>query len=110
MRDHERLIRAILLDFYGTLAEMTPPERTWADVLSERGFTYDEDARRRYWEEGIDGTEHDEHSQSRDHYVAWQKARTRVMLAECGVPDDQQADLVDEMHGMLTSRYIVGYP
>ena len=37
------------------------------------------------FDDGIDGIEHDEHSQSRDHYVAWQRQRTLAMLGETDV-------------------------
>ena len=44
------------------------------------------EASRRLWNDGVDGIEHDEHSQSRDHYVAWQQARVRQIIDESGVP------------------------
>jgi len=101
--------RAVLLDFYGTLAEMASAERTWDDVLADAGFEMSEEARRRYWDGGLDGAEHDEHSQSRDHYVAWQRVRTRTMLGDCGVPDDKRDELVDQMHALLVDRAINAY-
>ena len=55
-------------------------------MVAEVGYELPDDVRDRWWNDGIDGTEHDEHSQSRDHYVAWQQARMRGMLDECGVP------------------------
>jgi len=101
--------RTVLLDFYGTLAEMAPAERTWDDVLAEAGYAMSEEARRRYWDDGIDGAEHDEHSRSRDDYVAWQRTRTRTMLADCGVPDHEHDALVEAMHEVLVGRAIRAY-
>ena len=72
---------AVLLDFYGTLARAT----RWVsadEVLAEHGYQLDDESRAIYFADGIDGIEHDEHSQSRDHYVAWQRERTLAMLAE----------------------------
>ena len=59
--------------------------RRWSPSV---GYELPDEVRDRWWNDGIDGTEHDEHSQSRDHYVAWQQARIRGMLDECGVPPD----------------------
>lgn len=102
-------VKAVLLDFYGTLAEMPSAGPSWENLLAEAGYTLGEDARRRYWEDGIDGAEHDEHSRSRDHYVAWQRARTGDLLADCGVPAAEHDALIDVMHGHLHGRPITAY-
>src|SRR5215510_10805931 len=74
--------RAVIFDFYGTLAETPDWGPSWADLVASVGYELPDDVRDRWWNDGIDGTEHDEHSQSRDHYVAWQHARVRRMLDE----------------------------
>lgn len=102
-------VKAVLLDFYGTLAEMPSVGPSWDAVLAEAGYTLTEGARRRYWQDGIDGSEHDEHSRSRDHYVAWQRARTSELLAACGVPAGDHDALIDVMHGHLHGRPITAY-
>ena len=63
---------AVLLDFYGTLARATG----WLSVdvvLAEHGVELTDDVRKRFWQGELDGVEHLEHSQSRDHYVKWQQ-------------------------------------
>src|SRR4029450_8127543 len=80
---------AVLLDFYGTLARATQ----WTSVeivLAEHGYELSADVRERWWNDGLDGIEHDEHSQSRDHYVAWQQSRMQGMLDECGIARSTQ--------------------
>ena len=72
---------AVLLDFYGTLARAT----SWLSVdvvLAEHGVELPDNVRRRFWQGELDGVEHLEHSQSRDHYVKWQQDRLLSMLAE----------------------------
>ena len=66
--------RAVIFDFYGTLADATH----WVsidDVLAEHGYALQPELRDRWWNQGVDGIAHPEHSQSREHYVAWQQAR-----------------------------------
>ncbi|MDZ4826708.1 MAG: HAD-IA family hydrolase [Actinomycetota bacterium] len=101
--------KAVLLDFYGTLAEMVYVDGSWDVVVAAAGYTLDRQARATFWDGGIDGTEHDSFSQSRDHYVAWQRSRTRAMLAGSGVPDAEQDALVDELHTFLDTRDVVTY-
>src|ERR1700730_18540137 len=86
--------QAVLFDFYNTLAETTNFGPSWEQVVTELGYDLPPDIRDRWWNDGIDGTEHDEHSQSRDHYVAWQQSRVRLMLSECGVPESAHDDLI----------------
>ncbi len=88
------MVKAVIFDFYNTLAETTNYGPSWEELLDELGYTLPPDIRDRWWNDGIDGTEHDEHSQSRDHYVAWQQSRVRLMLAECGVPEAAHDDLI----------------
>jgi putative hydrolase of the HAD superfamily len=76
---------AVLFDFYGTLAESDGTGLRVADLLTEHGYELPDDVARRYWQDGLDGIEHDEHSVSRAHYVAWQTRRLHDLLGECGV-------------------------
>ena len=87
-------MKAVIFDFYGTLAESPQWGPSWQEMVADVGFDLPDDVRDRWWNDGVDGIEHDEHSQSRDHYVAWQRARTQGMLDECGVPRDTQ-DVLD---------------
>jgi putative hydrolase of the HAD superfamily len=84
---------AVVFDFYGTLAESDGAGLKVADLLAEHGYELTPDIARRYWQDGLDGVEHDEHSISRDHYVAWQTRRLQSLLGECGV-GEADADLI----------------
>ena len=90
-------VRAVLLDFYGTLAEDEPWDPSPPDLLAQRGVT---PPGREWWagwySNTLDGQEHHEHSESRDRYEAWQRSRRTAMLAELGVgPDDAELLLAD---------------
>ena len=96
------MVTAVLFDFYGTLARATQ----WASVdlvLAERGYVLPDEVRDRWWNSGVDGIEHLEHSQSRDHYQAWQRQRLLAMLAETDVhPGEYEAILEQFRHGNAT--------
>jgi putative hydrolase of the HAD superfamily len=102
-------VSAVILDFYGTLAETRDWGPSWEELVEELGYELPADVRHRWWNDGIDGTEHDEHSQSRDHYVAWQQARVRGMLDECGVRPRDQDILIARVHEISGHRRITAY-
>jgi putative hydrolase of the HAD superfamily len=93
-------IRAVIFDFYGTLAEADPNRPSWSDIFAEFGHELSTDATRRFWNEGVDGLEHDEHSRSRDHYLAWQRSRVRTIIEESNVPAGDD----DELFARLTAH------
>jgi putative hydrolase of the HAD superfamily len=78
---------AVIFDFYGTLAEANTHAPSWSELFRELGHELSLDATRRWWNEGTDGIEHDQHSQSREHYVAWQHSRVREIIKASGVPE-----------------------
>ncbi len=96
------MIQAVLFDFYGTLAQAT----RWVSidvVLAEHGYELPNDVRDRWWNSGVDGVEHEEHSRSRDHYQAWQRQRLLAMLAETDVhPGEYEAILEKFREGNAT--------
>ena len=102
-------MKAVIFDFYGTLAETPDWGPSWQDLVAAVGYDLPDDVRDRWWNDGIDGAEHDEHSQSRDHYVAWQRARIRGMLDECGVPLDTQDELITRVRDMGAHRRMRAY-
>ncbi|MGZ7019546.1 MAG: HAD family hydrolase [Acidimicrobiia bacterium] len=100
--------RAVLLDFYGTVARAT----SWLsidDVLAEHGYQLEPEASQRFYNDGIDGIEHDEHSQTRDHYVAWQRDRTLAMLAETDVHPGEYEVILEKLRGGNATRTIEAY-
>lgn len=103
-------VRVLLLDFYGTLAEATGWGPSWDEVLAELGFTLPPEVRDRWWNDGLDGTEHDEHSQSRDHYVAWQRARMVGLMREAEVPEQHHEPIIQRLHAAAGQRRMEAYP
>lgn len=102
-------VRAVLLDFYGTLAEAThwvSPEH----VLAEHGFTLAPAQRDRWFNDGIDGLEHLEYSQSRDHYVAWQRERALGMLSETDVHPGEYEAILQKLRDGSSTRVLEAYP
>ena len=102
--------RAVLLDFYGTLARAVTWGPTREEVLSRHGFTIPPDVRMRSGDQHIDGVEHLEESQSAEHYREWERDRLRRLVVECGVgPDDAEA-LVDDLYSATKSFVLEAYP
>ena len=100
---------AVVLDYYGTLAHATH----WIsadDVLAEHGYELPPETRNRWFNDGIDGVEHLEHSQSRDHYMAWQRERILGMLAETDVHPGEYEVILDKLRHGAASRVLEAYP
>lgn len=101
-------IRAVLVDFYGTLARAT----TWVsadEVLAEHGYELDDHHREIFYAGGLDGVEHDEHSQSRDHYLAWQRERTLAMLAASDVHPGEYETIIEKLRAGAETRVLEPY-
>ena len=90
-------VRAVLFDFYGTLAHATSWGPSYESVLAGYGVTLSDDVRRQWVSDAWDGLEHVEHSVDRDAYVAWEKRRLIEMVAACGVGGDDAARLADDL-------------
>jgi putative hydrolase of the HAD superfamily len=102
-------VKAVIFDFYNTLAESPAWGPSWREMVADIGFDLPADVQDRWWNDGVDGIEHDEHSQSRDHYVAWQQMRLRGMLTECGVPTASQNELIVRAREIGGHRHITAY-
>ena len=99
---------AVIFDFYGTLARAT----TWVsadEVLAEHGYTLRAEHRAIYFADGLDGVEHHEHSQSRDHYVAWQRERTLAMLAASDVHAGEYETIIEKLGRGAAQRVLEPY-
>ncbi|HEU5301514.1 MAG TPA: HAD family hydrolase [Acidimicrobiia bacterium] len=101
-------VSAVLLDFYGTLARATQ----WVavdEVLAEHGVELDDDLRSRWWNDGLDGVEHLEHSQSRDHYVEWQRQRMLGMLSETDLHPGEYEVVMEKFRKGQETRVLEPY-
>lgn len=106
---HDSPIQAVLLDFYGTLAHATQ----WVavdEVLAQHGIEMSDDIRRRFWQGELDGVEHLEHSQSRDHYVVWQQQRLLAMLAETDLHPGEYELVTEKLRAGNEQRALEAYP
>jgi putative hydrolase of the HAD superfamily len=109
-RENRRVpLRAVFLDFYGTLARAT----RWVsidEILAEHGYELPDTLRQRWWSGDLDGIEHVEHSRTRDHYVAWQQERMLGMLAESDVHPGEYEVLLDKLRAGTSTRVLEAYP
>jgi putative hydrolase of the HAD superfamily len=99
---------AVLLDFYGTLARAT----NWISVdvvLAEHGVELDDELRSRYWNDGLDGIEHLEHSSNRDAYVAWQQQRILSMLSETDLHPGEYELVLQKLREGNEARVLEAY-
>jgi len=103
-------VRAVLLDFYGTLAHAISWGPPYQDVLAAHGYELPDEVRAAYGDNAVDGTELLEHSRSRDRYEAWRVSRLESMLQACGVGDDDVGRLARELRTAGRSFELTAYP
>jgi putative hydrolase of the HAD superfamily len=104
------MARAVLLDFYGTLAHAKTWGPTRQEVLAARGFEVPDEVVAGWRDDAVDGNEHIEHSESAERYRAWEHARLRSFVEACGVGPDDADLLVDELYTATKSFELVAYP
>ena len=105
------MIRAVLFDFYGTLARAVAWGPSHEEVFERHGYTLDPGAWDRVAElDLLDGVEHVEQSASRDRYVAWERERLRERAAACGVGEDDLERLVADLHDATKTYTLEPYP
>jgi putative hydrolase of the HAD superfamily len=102
------VIRAVVFDFYGTLAYSPDGHDTLATALAEHGYSVAPDLEHRWWND-IDGTEHHEHSGSREQYTAWQDARLRATLQACAVDAEHLDPIAARVNELLATRAMTPY-
>jgi putative hydrolase of the HAD superfamily len=99
---------AVLLDFYGTLARATH----WvslSDVMAAYGYELPDEIYAGWWNEGIDGIEHTEHSTSRERYQAWTQQRLLGMLAETDVHPGEYEMITTKLREGNQARVLEAY-
>ena len=99
--------RAAIFDFYGTLARAVAWGPDVAEVLAAHGLRVDEAGYRDWQSEVFDGMEHQEHSVSRDRYLAWERGRLR-RLAEASGAGDVEA-LAATLHAATRDYRLAAY-
>jgi len=104
-------MKAVLFDFYGTLARAVSWGDTHEQVFARHGLAFDATTwGHNFVGEANDGNEHLEHSTSRDAYVAWEVTRMRRRAQACGVGDDDLDALVADLHKAAKTYTLAPYP
>jgi putative hydrolase of the HAD superfamily len=104
------LIRGVIFDFYGTLARATTWGPAFEEVFERRGLTLTPDAHDLWRAEVFDGQEHQEHSKTREHYLAWELARLGRLVGAARVPNEDAEALVAELHAASRAFELEAYP
>lgn len=102
--------RAVLFDFYGTLARAVSWGETHEQVFARHGLPFDAaNWGHNFVGEAGDGDEHLEHSVSREAYLAWERERLRRRAQACGVGDDDLEALVADLHSASKAYTLKAY-
>jgi putative hydrolase of the HAD superfamily len=88
--------RALLLDFYGTLAHATSWGPRFEDVLATHGLGWPDE--RPLSAATLDGADHLAHSADRDTYVAWERSRLQLLVEATGAAADLAPRVVDDLY------------
>jgi putative hydrolase of the HAD superfamily len=102
--------RAVLLDFYGTLARNADPTFEIDEVLAKRGYRLPDRLRDQWWNGDLDGIEHLDQSRSREHYTTWQRERLLALLSEADIHPGEHDVIVAELDSGRGSRMLRAYP
>lgn len=100
---------AVLLDFYGTLAEAARPGDWFDSILTERGHELDPEINRRWSVTAWDGATHHEHSADEAAYRAWEDDRWRRLLVDHDVPAAEQEELIAALRDWRDAFEMVAY-
>jgi putative hydrolase of the HAD superfamily len=102
------VVRAVIFDFYGTLARWADGSASYASVFADHGYSLDPAVLDGYFSR-YDGIEHGEHSVSAEAYEVWVRSRLRQLTREGGVDDGDAEAIVDALRG-LDEGHMVPYP
>jgi putative hydrolase of the HAD superfamily len=103
------VVRAIVFDFYGTLAHWADLEANdYATVFARHGYHLDRDVLVAYFSR-YDGVEHGEHSVDEDAYESWVRSRLRELTVACRVEVAHVERVVDALRA-LDQGEMVAYP
>jgi len=103
-----RPLRAVVLDFFGTVARATASIGL-GEILARHGYTIPEHLQEMWWSGDIDGHEHVEQSRSRDHYLAWQRERLLAMLHAADVHPGEHQKILDDLEAGRAARVLEAY-
>ena len=103
------MARAVIFDFYGTLAHWQDHDASnYAAVLSAHGYDLSDEVAEAYFAR-YDGVEHFDHSVDEARYEDWVRHRLRHLIGGCGVPPDDQDSIIDALRASDQGP-MVAYP
>jgi putative hydrolase of the HAD superfamily len=100
--------RAVVLDFYGTLARATSAVGL-DEILARHGHAIPPHLAETWWSGDLDGFEHVEQSASRERYVAWQQERLVAMLHEADIHPGEHDAILADLHDGRALRVLEAY-
>jgi putative hydrolase of the HAD superfamily len=100
--------KAVIFDFYGTLAHWADTAASYPTVFSSFGYEPAPSVFDGYFSR-YDGVDHAEHSVSEEAYEAWVRWRLGELSAACGVSDEHMEAVVDGLRNLDQSP-MVAYP
>lgn len=103
------MARAVVFDFYGTLAHAVSWGSPADEIFSRRGHRLEQAAYDAWQAEVFDGMEHHQHSGTRDDYLAWERDRLRRAARASGVGADDLEELVAELHVAIGDFELAAY-
>ncbi len=102
------MVRAVIFDFYGTLARWADGGASYASVFADHGYTLGAAVLDGYFSR-YDGIEHGEHSVSEEAYEVWVRSRLRQLTRDGGVDEGDEEAVVDALR-RLDQGAMVPYP
>jgi putative hydrolase of the HAD superfamily len=103
------VVRAVVFDFYGTLAHWADLEANdYTTVFARHGYQLDREVMVSYFSR-YDGVAHEEHSVDEAAYEAWVRLRLRELAMACRVDAAHVEPVVDALRA-LDQGEMVAYP
>jgi putative hydrolase of the HAD superfamily len=102
------VVRAVLFDFYGTLAHWSGESHGYTVVFAQFGCPLPDDVLGAYMARD-DGVAHQEHSANAATYEAWVRSRLRDLTTACRVPAAECEGLIDALRA-ADQGDMVAYP
>ncbi len=102
------MVRAVIFDFYGTLARWADHNTSYFEIFAEHGYTLDPAVLDGYFSR-YNGIEHGEHSVSEEAYEVWVRSRLRQLTRDGGVEECDAEAIVDALR-RLDDGLMVAYP
>jgi putative hydrolase of the HAD superfamily len=102
------MVRAVIFDFYGTLARWADGTPSYASIFADHGYTLDASVLNGYFSR-YNGIEHGEHSVSEEAYEVWVRSRLRQLTRDGGVEEEDAEAIVDALR-QLDQGPMVAYP